>query len=121
MDVGYFPNWTDGFVKDFIDELKNDGQRRKAVAKLDLDILTLQEYWPARLNVSVRPMKGHEPLWELKREYQGVAYRIFFCLKGRELWLLHAIEKKTMKTPRRDLDLAFRRMADILSGKVQKP
>jgi phage-related protein len=121
MEVGYFPGWTSGFVKDYFDDLKKDGQRRKAVAKLRVDILTLQEYWPATLNVTVRSLKSHGPLWELKRNYQGIGYRVFFCTKGSEMWLLHAIEKKSPKTPLSDLDLAYRRMADVLMGKAKKP
>lgn len=121
MDVGYYPDWDDGVVKEFFESLKKDGQRMKAEAKLRLDLLTLQGYWPQTLNVTLRQLKGYEPLWELKREYQGVAYRLFFCIKGQQMWLLHAIEKKSPKTPRRDLDLAFRRMSDVVTGRVIKP
>jgi phage-related protein len=115
MEVGYCPGWTDGHVREFFENLKKDGQRRKAEARLRLDILTLQAYWPARMNVTVKSLKGHEPLWELKREYQNIAYRVFFCVKGQQIWLLHAIEKKGPKTPGSDLDLAHRRMTLILA------
>ena len=114
MEVGYYPGWTEGFVKNYFEELKNDGQRKKALTKLRLDILTLQEYWPAKLNVTVRLLKGYEPLWELKREYQSIAYRVFFCVKGNKMWLLHAVEKKSPKTHGSDLDLAHRRMNEVL-------
>jgi phage-related protein len=120
MELGYYPGWTAGFVKDYFYDLEKDGQRRKAEAKLRLDILTLQDYWPDTLNVTVRPLKGYEPLWELKREYQNIAYRIFFCVKDRELWLLHALEKKSARTPWNDRALAYRRMTDVLIGKVRK-
>jgi phage-related protein len=120
MEVGYYPGWIDGFVKNYFDRLIEDGQRKKAEAKLRLDILTLQEYWPATLNVTVRLLKGHELLWELKRDYQGIAYRVFFCTKGNEMWLLHAIEKKSPKTPWSDVTLAYKRMTDVLVGKVRK-
>ena len=86
-----------------------------------MDILTLQEYWPATLNVTVRPLKSYEPLWELKRDFQNVAYRVFFCFKDRDMWLLHAIEKKKQKTPRSDLELAYARMKEVLTGKVKRP
>ncbi len=120
FEAGFYPGWSHGFVKDYFDHLTKDGQRRKAEAKLRLDILTLQEYWPATLNVQVKLLKGHEPLWELKRDYQGVAYRVFFCMKGKEMWLLHAIEKKSPKTPLSDLSISFRRMSDVLSGRVSR-
>jgi hypothetical protein len=33
-------------------------------------------------------------LHELIREYQGIAYRIFFCAKDQEIWLLHAMRRR---------------------------
>ena len=62
----------------------------------------------------------HEPLLELIREYQGTAYRIFFCVKGPEIWLLHALEKKRRKTPVTDLRLAQDRMRNVLNGAVRR-
>lgn len=120
MEVGYYPGWTTGALRDYFEEMGRDGQRRKAEAKLRLDILTLRDFWPKTLNVTVRVLKGYEPLCELKREYQGIAYRIFFCVKGNELWLLHSIEKESRKTPASDLNLAFRRMNDVLTGKTRR-
>src|SRR5579871_3918539 len=119
MKVGFYPGWNDGFVHEYLKKLKSDGQRKKAEAKLQLDIFTLQSHWPSTLNVTVRLLKGHEPLWELKREYQNVKYRIFFCVKEDQLWLLHAIEKKEWKTPASDLGVAYKRMLEVLKGKVR--
>lgn len=94
MIVGYYPGWDHGFVFEYLEELKLDGQRKKAEARLRVDLFSLLSTWPRPLGVDVKIMRGHEPLWELIREYQGIAYRIFFCVKGEEIWLLHAIEKK---------------------------
>ena len=120
IQLGYYPGWNTGFVEEYMQELKKDGQRKKAEAKLWIDIQTLAGSWPKTPNVTVRPLKGHAPLWELKREYQGVAYRIFFCTHGGEMWLLHAIEKKQQKTPGSDLALAYNRMQNVLCGKVRR-
>ena len=57
----------------------------KAAVKLDLDLQTLEEFWPETLNVTVRGLKGWEPLLELKRRYDKAAYRIFFCVRRDEL------------------------------------
>jgi phage-related protein len=54
-------------------------------------------------------------LWELKRLFEGVQYRIFFCANGGFVWLLHAIEKKSSKTPLDDLRLARKRMRGCMS------
>ncbi len=120
IQLGYYPGWTTGFVEVYMHSLKNDGQRKKAEAKLWLDIQTLAGAWPQTLNVSVRSLKGHEPLLELKREFNGIAYRVFFVVHGGELWLLHAIEKKQQKTPASDLNLAYQRMQNVIIGKVRR-
>ncbi|OGR86925.1 MAG: hypothetical protein A3A86_06565 [Elusimicrobia bacterium RIFCSPLOWO2_01_FULL_60_11] len=121
MTIGYYPGWLTGFVRDELNELRNDGQRKKAAAKIDFDLHMLETTWPRPQFVSIKSLKGHEPLYELIREYQGIAYRVFFCAKGQEIWLLHVIEKKKQKTPAGDLNLAFDRMQDVLNGKVRRP
>ena len=120
MIIGYYPNWHTGFVRDELNKLRNDGQRKKAAAKLDFDIQMLGTTWPRPQFVTIKSLKGHEPLHELIREYQGIAYRVFFCVKGQEIWLLHSIEKKKQKTPGGDLKLAFARMQDVFSGKIRR-
>ncbi|MCH8290343.1 type II toxin-antitoxin system RelE/ParE family toxin [Candidatus Poribacteria bacterium] len=40
-----------------------------------------------------------------------------FAFTGRKFVLLHAIAKKSQKTPKKDLRLALRRMRDYLSRK----
>ena len=120
MVIGYYPGWDHGSVLEYMDELKKDGQRKKAEAKLRGDLLSLQYTWPRPIGVEVKVMRGHEPLWELIREYQSIAYRIFFCVKGQEIWLLHAIEKKKNKTPRGDISTASARMRNVLSGNVRR-
>jgi phage-related protein len=120
MNLGYYPGWTHGFVAEYFDELKRDGQRKKAEAKLRGDLLSLQYTWPRPVGVDVKILRGHEPMWELIREYQGIAYRVFFCVKGQDIWLLHAIEKKKMKTPPSDLNVAYTRMQNVLSGRVRR-
>jgi len=42
------------------------------------------------------------------------AYRIFFCFRpGNRIVLLHAFRKKSQATPRRELDVAQRRMLEV--------
>ena len=121
MVIGYYPNWHTGFVRDALNKLRNDGQRKKAAAKLDFDLHMLETTWPLSQFVTIKSLKGREPLYELIREYQGIAYRVFFCVKGQEIWLLHNIEKEKWKTPAGDLNLAFNRMQDVLNGKIRRP
>jgi phage-related protein len=120
MDLGYYRGWDTGFVKEYLDSLRDDGQRKKAAAKLDFDIHLLATTWPRPQFITIRPLKGHEPLWELKRAFQSLAYRIFFCVKGQDIWLLHSLEKKRDKTPASDLQVADARMRNVLTGTVRR-
>jgi len=52
-------------------------------------------------------------LFEIKIIFKNSYYRIFFGLKKGIIWLLHGIKKKSNKTPKRDLDLARKRLSDI--------
>ncbi len=101
---------------EYVKALRTNPQTRKAAIKLDIDIQTLGSYWPRTLNVTVRRLAGWEPLWELKRPYDGIAYRIFFCFRSGELWLLSAYEKGSNKTPRKELERAYRRMREVLEA-----
>jgi len=99
MDVGYYPAWDRGFVKDYFDEFAKDGQRKKAEAKVRLDILTLKENWQRTLNVTVKMLKGHEPLRELIREYQRIAYRVFSVLRGTKCGSCMRLKKRAWAHP----------------------
>jgi phage-related protein len=53
-------------------------------------------------------------LFELRlKGAEGIA-RVFYCtLAGRRIVMLHQFVKKSAKTPRRELDLAYRRMKEF--------
>src|SRR5271170_5041525 len=89
----YYPDGESGDVRDFLTALRRDPSRKRAAAKLYIDIQTLEEFWPRTMNVSVRTLGGWEPLKELRRRFDKIAYRIFCCVRGDELWLLSAFEK----------------------------
>lgn len=61
----------------------------------------------------------HEPhakhvegkLWELRvSAAEGIARGLYVTMEGRRIMVLHVFEKKTQKTPRRAIELAFERM-----------
>ena len=45
---------------------------------------------------------------------EGIGRSIYCTVKGREIIILHSFVKKSQKTPKKDLDLARKRMKDIL-------
>ena len=55
-------------------------------------------------------------LWELRVRTGSNAHRvIYFAHSGRRFVLLHGFTKKTDKTPRRELEMARKRMMDFIS------
>ena len=44
---------------------------------------------------------------------EGIGRSLFCTVKGREVIILHSFIKKTQKTPKKDLDLARKRMRDL--------
>ena len=113
--IWFYPDGERGPVREYFEELRGQGQRRKAWARLivDLDILAQEGLRSPR--ISVRSLG--QGLWELRRMYQGVFCRVLFCVHQQGAWLLHAFEKETKKTPLRDLDLARSRMAKVVGGR----
>jgi len=60
-----------------------------------------------------RHLKGK--LWELRISSGRLGYRVlYFARACRRFVLLHIFRKKTQKTPRREIDTALRRMAELL-------
>jgi phage-related protein len=74
----------------------------------------------------VRNVQAAEPLvkhiggkiWELRRASSGNFYRVmYFLFTGRQIVLLHGFQKKTQKTPRSEIEIAEKRMADFIEKK----
>lgn len=110
LKIAFFPDGDAGPVKEFLAALH--AERPKARLKLAFDLEVLRFHGLRASPISVRPMG--EGLWELKRRYDGIHYRIFFCVEQGRVWLLHALEKKSAKTPWSDLELARRRMREVI-------
>ncbi len=54
-------------------------------------------------------------LWEIKFKARGGGYRVLYVvIDGENMIWLHAFKKKTQKTPRRDIEIAKKRMREIL-------
>jgi len=59
-----------------------------------------------------RPMgKG---LFEIRLQDDGNIARVFYCtVKNKKIVMLHSFNKKTQKTPKHELDIAFKRLKEI--------
>lgn len=57
-------------------------------------------------------------LWEIRMQTAGNSYRFLGFFDGQKLIVLnHAFQKKTQKTPRKEIDLAEQRRAEYLKRK----
>jgi phage-related protein len=96
-------------VQAFIDGLSFKTQR-KFFAKIGW----LEEHGP-RL-VEPHAKKLEQDLYELRFEGEDGTIRvIYFFYIGKKIILVNGFKKKTQKTPRREIELAKRRMEDFLS------
>jgi phage-related protein len=63
--------------------------------------------------VTFRHLSGK--LWEIKFSSEGGGFRIAYVLIDRdEMFWLHVFRKTSQKTPRKDLELALKRMREVL-------
>ena len=86
---------------------------RKTKARFDWSIEQLR----------VRNVRAREPLvryledklWELREESQTKIYRLIYTFfTGRRIVFLHGFQKKTQKTPRREIEIAKKRLNDYM-------
>ena len=111
LEILYYPVGSDGPVAEYLERLAKE--RPKAFAKLAVDLEVLGAEGLRSQQITVRPLG--DKLWELKRFYGGIQYRIFFGTWKGAGWLLHSLEKKSAKTPQGDLELARRRLKEVVT------
>lgn len=93
-------------VREWLKDLEADD--RKIIGG---DIKTVEFLWP----VGFPQVRKFEPgLWEVRSHISdGRIARVFFTVVGADMVLLHAIIKKSQKTPSDDLSLAKRRRDEV--------
>ncbi len=77
------------------------------------DIKAVEFGWPVGLPVCRGLGDG---LWEVRSSLKNRIARVLFCITGETMWLLQSFIKKQPKTPRKDMDLARRRMGEIIAA-----
>ena len=77
------------------------------------DIQKVQWRWPVS-----RPLVGAmgEGMYEVRTSFRSNEYRVFFCVQENLMVLLHAFQKKTQKTPERELKLARNRGKEVAAS-----
>lgn len=111
FEILYYPDGNHGPVRDHLTQLAKE--RPKAFARLALDLEVLGAEGLRSQQITTRPLGDN--LWELKRLYDGIPYRVFFGVSQGAAWLVHSIEKKSAKTPKDDLELARKRLREMMA------
>jgi len=111
LKIQYFPSGNRGYVYDYFEILAKT--KPKALVRLMLDLKILGAEGLQSKQISIRSVGKR--LWELRRKYDGMQYRIIFCLHNGNIWLLHWLEKKSAKTPLSDIKVAQKRMKEVIS------
>src|SRR4051812_47086714 len=91
-------------VREFLNQMDQKTYARFQWSLEQLQTRNVQARYPL-----VRHLEGK--LWELREESRTNIYRILYAfVTGRRIVLLHGFQKKTEKTPRREIETAQKRM-----------
>lgn len=93
-------------VKEFIEE-----QEMSTRTKITHAIDFLENYGPYLKPPYIKKLQ--DKLYELRISGK-IAIRIFYTMMNNEYYLLHALKKKSQKTPHKELQTALDRMKEII-------
>ena len=90
----------------FIDFYKNLDLNVKSKFQYVFELIKQVEKVPKKF-LSV--MTGHEGLFEIRVEYQSNIYRAFCCFdKGKLIIVFNGFQKKSQKTPKKEIEKAIK-------------
>jgi phage-related protein len=107
------------FYKNHFDDFF-DPLAEKVKDKIDevLFMITILERVPKKFFKSIEGVKG---LFEIRIEYESNIYRIFRCFdKGKLVVLFNGFQKKTQKTPSKELNKAINIMEEYFNEQKDK-
>jgi phage-related protein len=82
------------------------GLSKKEKYEISKDIAKVQIAYPFKMPL-VKSLGGG--IFEIRSKLPNKISRIFFCLKGRKIVLLHAFIKKTQEIPQKELNIVKER------------
>jgi len=90
----------------------------KMKIKYVLELIKQVEKVPVKF---LSPMTGYEGLYEIRIEFESNIYRIFCCFdKGKLVVLFNGFQKKTQKTPKKEIEKAMRLKREYFKSKIKK-
>ncbi len=96
-EIIFYKDYFETFFDSLTDKVKN---------KIDevLFMITILERIPAKFFKSIEDVKG---LFEIRIEYESNIYRIFCCFdRGNLVVLFNGFQKKSQKTPKKEIEKA---------------
>ncbi len=101
---------------DFYAPLQN---KVKMKIKYVLELIKQVEKVPIKF---LSPLTDYDGLYEVRIEYESNIYRIFCCFdKGKLVILFNGFQKKTQKTPKKEIEKAMRLKQEYFTNKDKKP
>ena len=98
------------YFRDFIQSL-TEAEARKVFYVIDM--LKTQERINSKFVKYLR-----DEIYELRVEHNGNIFRVFFIFdEGNVVMLFNGFQKKTQKTPQREIDMAIRLKKEYYAGK----
>ena len=104
------------FYKNYFSEFFGtlDDKVKRKVSQVLVWLQTI-DYLPVSILKSIEGVTG---LFEIRIVFSSNIYRIFCCFdEGNLVVLLNAFQKKTQKTPQREIDMASRMMNEYFNNK----
>ena len=102
----------------FIDFYKKLDSNVKSKIQYVFELIKQVERVPLKF---LSPMTGYEGLFEIRVEFQSNIYRIFCCFdEGRLVVLFNGFQKKTQKTPKKEIEKAMRLKKEYFEQKIKK-
>ncbi|UMZ74745.1 type II toxin-antitoxin system RelE/ParE family toxin [Natranaerofaba carboxydovora] len=110
-EIIYYESFSENPVIDFI-----SNQYPKEQAKILREIDLLQTFGISLGMPHLRKIKNTE-LWELRIIHGNNIFRILFKDLDKSTYLLlHGFQKKQDKTPKKEIDIALKRLKEYLEG-----
>lgn len=111
MKINYYHNQNNvSPVKEWLDELANEPK-----AEIFRVFQMLSKYGIDLGLPFVRPLESK--IYEIRAKDKSGIYRVlYFAHRDKTFILLHGFIKKSQKTPRKEIDIALKRMKEVKNG-----
>lgn len=102
----------------FIEFYQKQDQKVKGKIQYVLELIKQVDRVPEKF---LKHLTGTNGLYEIRVEYQSNIYRLFCCFdEGQLLVLFNGFQKKSQKTPQKEIDKGIQLMNDYFNSKKSR-